>query len=173
LPRSRPPAPARSRLHSPAKNPHRKSVSETWLRAQHPQQGLRLGRRRDVMPSHHERRRTASSSPCSGCPKGAPVRPRRTASRRLADAPASPSPLLPAGGGQQASVQHDGCLVWISALEEALARFGSPEILDTDQGSQFTRAVFTGTCRGRYAHIDGRLRWADGERVHRAAVAPP
>src|SRR5215472_238969 len=82
------------------------------------QQGLRLGGRRDVMPSHHERRPTTSPSFCSGCPKGAPVRPRGTASRRLADVPASPSPPLPAGGGQQASVQRDGCLVWISELEE-------------------------------------------------------
>jgi hypothetical protein len=27
----------------------------------------------------------------------------------------------------------------VSALEEALARFGRPEIFNTDQGSQFTR----------------------------------
>ncbi len=33
----------------------------------------------------------------------------------------------------------------ISALEEALARFGKPEIFNTDQGSQFTSAAFTGT----------------------------
>src|SRR5437763_13290688 len=32
----------------------------------------------------------------------------------------------------------------ISALEEALARFGRPEIFNTDQGSQFTSAAFTG-----------------------------
>jgi putative transposase len=32
----------------------------------------------------------------------------------------------------------------ISALEEALARFGKPEIFNTDQGSQFTSAAFTG-----------------------------
>src|SRR6266436_6387911 len=32
----------------------------------------------------------------------------------------------------------------IAALEEALARFGKPEIFNTDQGSQFTSAVFTG-----------------------------
>jgi putative transposase len=61
----------------------------------------------------------------------------------------------------------------VSELEEALARFGRPEIFNTDQGSEFTSAVFTGTCRGRYAHLDGQLRPADGERVHRAAVAPP
>jgi putative transposase len=33
----------------------------------------------------------------------------------------------------------------VSALEEALARFGKPEIFNTDQGSQFTSAAFTGT----------------------------
>ena len=32
----------------------------------------------------------------------------------------------------------------VSALEEALARFGKPDIFNTDQGSQFTSAVFTG-----------------------------
>jgi putative transposase len=35
--------------------------------------------------------------------------------------------------------------VVLSALEEALARFGKPEIFNTDQGSQFTSATFTGT----------------------------
>jgi transposase InsO family protein len=29
-------------------------------------------------------------------------------------------------------------------LEEALARFGRPKIFNTDQGSQFTSAAFTG-----------------------------
>src|SRR5438477_7958306 len=33
----------------------------------------------------------------------------------------------------------------VSALEEALARFGRPEIFNTDQGSQFTSTAFTGT----------------------------
>jgi putative transposase len=32
----------------------------------------------------------------------------------------------------------------IEALEEALARFGRPEIFNTDQGSQFTSPRFTG-----------------------------
>ena len=31
----------------------------------------------------------------------------------------------------------------VMALEEALARFGSPEIFNTDQGSQFTSFDFT------------------------------
>ena len=32
----------------------------------------------------------------------------------------------------------------VEALQEALARFGRPEIFNTDQGSQFTGAAFTG-----------------------------
>ena len=33
---------------------------------------------------------------------------------------------------------------YIEALEEALARYGKPDILDTDQGSQFTGTALTG-----------------------------
>lgn len=33
----------------------------------------------------------------------------------------------------------------LSALEEALTRFGRLEIFDTDQGGQFPTAAFTGT----------------------------
>ena len=32
----------------------------------------------------------------------------------------------------------------LDAVEEALARYGKPEIFNTDQGSQFTSAAFTG-----------------------------
>jgi putative transposase len=32
----------------------------------------------------------------------------------------------------------------VEALEEALARYGKPAIFNTDQGSQFTSAAFTG-----------------------------
>jgi len=46
----------------------------------------------------------------------------------------------------------------VSALEEALARFGKPEIFNTDQGSQFTSAAFTGTLMAADIKIsmDGR-----------------
>jgi putative transposase len=59
----------------------------------------------------------------------------------------------------------------VSALEEALARFGKPEIFNTDQGSQFTSAVFTGTLAAAeiWISMDG-ARSLDGQRVHRAAV---
>jgi putative transposase len=33
----------------------------------------------------------------------------------------------------------------VSALEEALARVGKPEIFNTDQSGQFTSTAFTGT----------------------------
>ena len=60
----------------------------------------------------------------------------------------------------------------VAALEEALARYGKPEIFNTDQGSQFTSAAFTGTARGgRHRDLDGRTRPLDGQRLHRAAVA--
>jgi putative transposase len=53
----------------------------------------------------------------------------------------------------------------VSALEEesALARFGKPDIFNTDQGSQFTSAAFTGTlaAAGVPISMDGRGRWMD------------
>ncbi len=39
------------------------------------------------------------------------------------------------------SMEADFC---IGALEEALAKHGKPEIFNTDRGSQFTSAEFTG-----------------------------
>jgi putative transposase len=36
----------------------------------------------------------------------------------------------------------------LDAIEETLARFGKPEIFNTDQGSQFTSQAFTGPSRG-------------------------
>jgi putative transposase len=57
----------------------------------------------------------------------------------------------------------------ISALEEALARFGKPEIFNTDQGSQFTSAAFAGTLAGAGVRIsmDGRGRWLDNVFIER------
>jgi putative transposase len=34
--------------------------------------------------------------------------------------------------------------ICLDALEEAIARYGTPEIFNTDQGSQFTSDTFTG-----------------------------
>ena len=57
----------------------------------------------------------------------------------------------------------------VSALEEALARFGRPEIFNTDQGSQFTSAAFTGTlaATGVRNSMDGRGRWMDNVFIER------
>ena len=61
----------------------------------------------------------------------------------------------------------------VAALEEALARYGKPEIFNTDQGSQFTSADFTGVLIEADVRIsmDGRGRWMDNvfiERVSRS-----
>ena len=51
----------------------------------------------------------------------------------------------------------------IEAVEEALARHGAPEIFNTDQGSQFTSAEFTGLLlrNGIRISMDGRGAWRD------------
>ena len=60
----------------------------------------------------------------------------------------------------------DFCL---EAVEEALARYGRPEIFKTDQGSQFTSAAFTGALAGAGIKIsmDGRGRWMDNVFIER------
>ena len=60
----------------------------------------------------------------------------------------------------------------IAAVEEALARFGRPDIFNSDQGSQFTSPRFTAVLTAAVVRIsmDGRGR-VDGQRVHRTAVA--
>jgi putative transposase len=57
----------------------------------------------------------------------------------------------------------------VGALEEALARFGTPDIFNTDQGSQFTSAAFTGTLAAASIRIsmDGRGRWMDNVFIER------
>ena len=42
------------------------------------------------------------------------------------------------GGLGVAAVEHHRCALLRGALEEALVRFGKPEIFNTDQGAQFT-----------------------------------
>lgn len=53
------------------------------------------------------------------------------------------------------TLEADFC---VEALEEALARYGKPEIFNTDQGSQFTSQAFTGVLRreGIAISMDGR-----------------
>ena len=55
------------------------------------------------------------------------------------------------------------------ALEEALARYGAPDIFNTDQGSQFTSMVFTGRLQdaGIRISMDGRGRFMDNIFIER------
>lgn len=57
----------------------------------------------------------------------------------------------------------------IAALEEALARYGRPDIFNTDQGSQFTspRFVEVLTKAGVRVSMDGRGRWMDNVFIER------
>ena len=57
----------------------------------------------------------------------------------------------------------------VEALEEALARFGRPEIFNTDQGSQFTSSDFTEVLKAADVRIsmDGRGRWMDNVFIER------
>ena len=57
----------------------------------------------------------------------------------------------------------------VTALEEAIARFGKPEIFNTDQGSQFTSFAFTNTLRDADIRIsmDGRGSWMDNVFIER------
>jgi len=64
------------------------------------------------------------------------------------------------------SMEVDFCL---DAVDEALARHGRPEIFNTDQGSQFTSAAFTGLLAENAIRIsmDGRGSWRDNVFVER------
>src|SRR5215469_10327931 len=57
----------------------------------------------------------------------------------------------------------------VEALEEALSRYGRPEIFNTDQGSQFTSDDFTGTLKrhGVTISMDGKGRCMDNIFVER------
>lgn len=57
----------------------------------------------------------------------------------------------------------------VSALEEALARYGKPDIFNTDQGAQFTSFAFTRILLDASIRIsmDGRGRWLDNVFVER------
>ena len=57
----------------------------------------------------------------------------------------------------------------VEALEEALSRYGKPEIFNTDQGSQFTSDDFTEVLKtnGVRISMDGRGRWMDNVFIER------
>jgi len=57
----------------------------------------------------------------------------------------------------------------VEIMEAAFARFGTPDIVNTDQGSQFTAAEFAQTVlsRGAKLSMDGRGAWRDNVFVER------
>ncbi|WP_425266574.1 IS3 family transposase [Caballeronia arationis] len=57
----------------------------------------------------------------------------------------------------------------VEALEEAFAKYGQPEIVNTDQGSQFTATDFTDAVlrRGIRLSMDGKGAWRDNVFVER------
>jgi putative transposase len=57
----------------------------------------------------------------------------------------------------------------VETLQDALARYGRPDIFNTDQGSQFTGAAFTGVLadNGIAISMDGKGAWRDNVFVER------
>ena len=57
----------------------------------------------------------------------------------------------------------------VDALEEAMTRFGTPEMFNTDQGSQFTSLAFTSVLEeaGIRISMDGKGRWIDNVFIER------
>jgi putative transposase len=57
----------------------------------------------------------------------------------------------------------------VEALEEAIVKYGAPEIMNTDQGSQFTSAAFIGVLEQNAIQIsmDGKGCWRDNVFVER------
>ncbi len=57
----------------------------------------------------------------------------------------------------------------VEALEEAIDKYGKPEIFNTDQGSQFTSDDFTGVLKENDIQIsmDGKGRWVDNVFIER------
>jgi putative transposase len=57
----------------------------------------------------------------------------------------------------------------VETLEDALVRYGKPEIFNTDQGSQFTGTAFTGMLikNGIAISMDGKGAWRDNVFVER------
>jgi len=90
--------------------------------------------------------------------------------------------LVQSQGPELEAVEHHGCRVlplsadlpgkspagqWCEALKDALARYGPPEIFNSDQGSQFTSTDFTEVLLDAKVKIsmDGRGRWPPSHRL--------
>jgi len=67
------------------------------------------------------------------------------------------------------ALEHPGSLVLYRGLEEAISRYGTPQIFNTDQGSQFTADAFTRILKTHNIRIsmDGRGRWMDNVFIER------
>ena len=57
----------------------------------------------------------------------------------------------------------------VEVVEEAIARYGKPEIMNTDQGSQFTSVAFTDVLKtaGIQISMDGKGSWRDNVFIER------
>jgi len=64
------------------------------------------------------------------------------------------------------SMEADFC---VEALKEALAKYGKPEIMNSDQGSQFTGFEWTQALKdaGVKVSMDGKGRWVDNRMIER------
>ena len=64
------------------------------------------------------------------------------------------------------SMDADFC---VEALKEALAKYGTPEIFNTDQGSQFTSGAWIDVLTEAKVKIsmDGKGRWIDNRMIER------
>ncbi len=64
------------------------------------------------------------------------------------------------------SMETDFC---IDALQEAIVKYGCPEVFNTDQGSQFTSEAFLNELKLRNISIsmDGKGRWRDNVMIER------
>ena len=64
------------------------------------------------------------------------------------------------------SLTADPC---VDALEEAITKYGRPEIMNTEQGSQFTSSAFIGLLQEQsiLVSMDGKGRWRDNVFVER------
>ena len=77
-------------------------------------------------------------------------------------------PLQPEGARLPGEQRHGGDFC-VEAVQEALARYGPPEIFNTDQGAQFTAAEFTAVLLAKDVRVsmDGKGRWEDNIFVER------
>ena len=73
------------------------------------------------------------------------------------------------GRGLLAAGQHTDHRFCLEAVQKALANYGAPEIVNTDQGCQFTSLEFTGLLKdhGVQTSMDGKGCWRDNVCVER------